>query len=76
MKVSKIKILGHSNIFHLLPVFAYIVLSFLDHETPIGGNFREYSVQTGGNFNETGMGLFGYIFEDKSYFPWSYVLTV
>ena len=32
---------------------------------------REYSVQTG--FNETGMGLFSYIFEDKSNVPWSYV---
>ena len=35
---------------------------------------REYSVQTG--FNETGMGLFGYVFEDKSNVPWSYVITV
>ena len=35
---------------------------------------RENSVQTG--FNETGMGLCGYIFEDKSNVPWSYVLTV
>ena len=76
MKASKIKILGHSNIFLLLPVFAYIVPSFLDHETPIGGNFREFSVQTGWNFNETGMGLFGYIFEDKSNVPWNYVLIV
>ena len=32
---------------------------------------REYSVQTG--FNETGMGLFSYIFEDKSNVPRSYV---
>ena len=40
MKCSKIKRLGHRKIFLLLSVFSYIVFSFLDHETPIEGNFR------------------------------------
>ena len=40
MKYSKIKRLGHRKVLLLLSVFSYIVCSFLDHETPIEGNFR------------------------------------
>ena len=71
MKYSKIKRFGHGKIFLSLSVFSYIVLSFLDHETPIEGNCREYSVQTGWSLSETKTGVFGYIFEDKSNVPWS-----
>ena len=47
MKYSKIKRLEHRKVFLLLSVFSYIVLSFLDRQTPVEGNYREYSVQTG-----------------------------
>ena len=39
MKYSKIKRLGHINVFLLLSVISYIVLSSLEHETAMKGNF-------------------------------------
>ena len=45
MKYSKIKRLGHIKIFLLFSVISYIALSFLEHETPIKGNFGENTVQ-------------------------------
>ena len=38
MKYSKIKRLEHRKVFLLLSVFSYIVLSFLDRQTPVEGN--------------------------------------
>ena len=39
MKYSKLKRLGHINVFLLLSVISYIVLSSLEHETAMKGNF-------------------------------------
>ena len=39
MKYRKIKRLGHIKVFLLLSVISYIVLSSLEHETAMKGNF-------------------------------------
>ena len=66
MKYSTIKRLGHINVFLLLSVISYIVLSSLEHETPMKGNFERTQFKWAKIFNKT----------ETEIFYWSYVLTI
>ena len=46
MKYSKIKRFGHRKICLLSSVFSNIVFSFLDPETPVEGNCREFELSS------------------------------
>ena len=65
MKYSKIKRLGRIKIFLLFSVISYIVLSFLEHETPIKGNFWRTQFKWTKISNEAETEILDYIFEDK-----------
>ena len=66
MKYSKIKRLGHIKVFLLLSVISYIVLSSLEHETPMKGNFGRTQFKWAKISNKT----------ETEIFYWSYVLTI
>ena len=66
MKYSKIKRLGHIKVFLLLSVISYIVLSSLEHETPMKGNFGRTQFKWAKISHKT----------ETEIFYWSYVLTI